>query len=147
MVEVLMTISIITISVLGFMSVAQKSIYLSRQSTHTVQAGFLLEEGAEATRIIRDNGWNNISSLTSGTNYYLSFNGATWTLSTTLNTVGIFTRRITISNINRDNSTSDISSTGTDDPSTKLITVNVSWLEGTTAVSKNLSFYISDIFS
>lgn len=147
MVEVLITISIITISVLSFMSVAQKSLYLARQSTHTAQAGFLLEEGAEAVRIIRDNGWTNISSLTTSTYYYPTFNGATWTLSSTPNTVGIFTRQVTISNVNRDNSTSDISTTGTNDPSTKLITVNVSWSEGTTTVNKTLSFYIADIFS
>jgi Tfp pilus assembly protein PilV len=147
MVEVVVVVSIITVSVLAFMAVAQKSIYLARQSTHTAQAGFLLEEGAEAVRILRDNAWSNISGLTVGTNYYPTFSGNSWTLSTTPNTVGIFTRTVTVANVNRDNSTQDISSTGSDDPSTKLVVVTVSWLEGGTTVVKTLSFYVMDIFS
>ena len=48
MVEILIVISIIVVSVLAALAVAQKSIYLSRQSLHQSQAAFLLEEGAEA---------------------------------------------------------------------------------------------------
>lgn len=146
-VEVLVAASIITASILAAMLVAQKSIYVSRQALHTAEAAFLLEEGAEAVRILRDNAWDNISSLTPATSYYPLFSGATWTLSSTPNTVGIFIRTVTISNVNRDNVTEDISSAGTDDAGTKLVTVAVSWAEGTTAVSKNLKFYVTDIFS
>jgi Tfp pilus assembly protein PilV len=147
MVEILVASSIIVVSILAFMSVAQKSIYVARQSAHTAQAGFLLEEGAEVVRILRDNAWSNISTLTTSTNYYASFSGGTWILSTTPNSIGIFTRVLTISSVKRDNTTHDISSTGTDDPNTKLFTVFVSWLEGSTTVTKTLSFYITDIFS
>ena len=146
-VEVLVAVSIITVSILAAMMVAQKSIYVSRQAFHTTQAAFLLEEGAEAVRILRDNAWNNISSLNPGTNYYPTFSGDTWILSSTANTVGIFTRTVTIANVNRDNTTKDISSAGTNDPGTKLMTVTVSWLEGGTPVMKTLQFYIMDIFS
>jgi Tfp pilus assembly protein PilV len=147
MVEILIAVSVIVVSVLAFMAVAEKSIIISRQSLHSAQAGFLLEEGAEAVRILRDNGWANISSLTPSTNYYPTFTGGTWTLSLTPNSVGIFTRTVSIASVNRDNSTSDISSVGTDDPQTKLITITTSWSEGSTVVNKTLSFYISDIFS
>ena len=97
-------------------------------------------------RIVRDNDWDNISGLTNGTNYYPTFSGGTWTLSVTPNTVGIFTRIVTISSVNRDNATKDIASVGTDDPNTKLFTVTVSWPEGAKTVTKNLKFYISNIF-
>ena len=146
-VEVLVAVSIITVSILVAMLVAQKSIYVSRQAFHTTQAAFLLEEGAEAVRILRDNAWNNISSLNSETNYYPTFSGDTWILSSTANTVGIFTRTVATANVNRDNTTKDISSAGTNDPGTKLMTVTVSWLEGGTPVMKTLQFYIMDIFS
>lgn len=147
MVEVLIAVSIIAFSILAAMTVTQKSVSVSRQAFHMTEAGFLLSEGAEAVRIIRDNTWNNISSLVAGVNYYPSFLGGTWTLSQTVNNVGIFTRTIVVSNINRDNTTKDISSSGTDDPGTKLITVTVSWEEGGITVVKNLQFYITDIFS
>lgn len=147
-VEILVAISIITVSVLAAMAVAQKSVYVSRQAFHTEQAGFLLEEGAEAMRILRDNNWTNISSLTAGADYYLSFSGGTWILSATPNTVDIFTRTVSVSNVNRDNTTKDIiSAGGTLDDGTKLVTITVSWAEGGVIVTKTLQFYITNIFS
>lgn len=145
-VEILIAVSIITAFVLVAMTVAEKSIYVSRQALHATQAAFLLEEGAEAVRISRDNNWTNISSLSVGVNYYPTFSGGTWILSSTPNTVGIFTRTVSIVNVNRDNTTKDISSTGTDDPGTKLATVTVSWLEGGTTITKTLQFYTMNIF-
>lgn len=146
-IEVLIGIFIITISILASMAVVQKSIYISRQALHFSQANFLLEEGAEVIRINRDDDWSNISSLLLNTDYYPLFSSGSWSLSTTPNTVGIFTRKINIANVNRDDTTDDISSIGTEDSGTKLVTVTVSWVEGGTTISKTLSFYILDIFS
>ncbi len=147
MVEIIIVVSIILVSVLITMSVAQKSIVVSRQALHISQAAFLLEEGAEAIRIVRDNAWSNISNLTVSTNYYPTLSGNTWILSSTPNTVGIFTRTVSVANVNRDASTGDISSSGTNDAGTKLVTVTVSWTDGGEVASKTLSFYINDIFS
>lgn len=147
MVEILVAVSIITASILASMTVSQKSIYVARDSFHATQAAFLLEEGAEVVRIVRDNAWSNISGLSAGTNYYPTFSGGTWTLSSTSNTVGIFTRTVTKTSVNRDNTTKDIAGSGTDDPGTKLITVTVSWVEGGVTIIKTLPFYITDIFS
>lgn len=147
MVEILVATAIIAVSILAAMAVAEKAVYASRLSFHITEASFLLEEGAEAVRIARDNAWGNISSLTSGADYYPTFSGGTWTLSGTPNTIGIFSRTISIANVNRDNATKDISSTGTDDPATKLVTVTVSWTEGGVTTSKILQFYITNLFS
>ncbi len=147
MVEVLVAVSIITLSILAAMEVTQKSVYVARESFHATQAGFLLEEGGEAVRIYRDNAWSNISALVNGTTYYPTYSAGTWTLSTTPNTIGIFTRTVTIASVNRDNTTKDISAVGTNDAGTKLITITVSWNEGATSVSKTLQFYITNIFS
>jgi Tfp pilus assembly protein PilV len=146
MVEVIIAVSIIVVSVLAIMAVAQKSIYVSRQALHVSQATFLLEEGAEVVRILRDNSWNNISSLVNATDYYPSFSES-WSLSTTPSVVGIFTRKVNIASVNRDASTGDISVSGIDDAGTKLITITVSWNEGGAVINKSLSFYITDIFS
>ena len=45
-IEVLVAVSIITVVILSSTAVAQKSIYVSRQSLHFSEANFLLEEGA-----------------------------------------------------------------------------------------------------
>ncbi len=151
MVEVLVAASIITASVLAAMAVAQKSIYVSSQAFRQTQASFLLEEGAEAVRIARDNAWSNISSLTAGTTYYPKFSSGTWVLSSTTSSdgvIGIFTRSISITAVNRDNTTKDIvTSGGALDSRTKLVTVTVSWLQGGVTVTKTLQFYIIDVFS
>jgi len=129
-VEILVAASIITISVLAATAVAQKSIYVSRQAFHATQAAFLLEEGAENARITRDNAWANVTGLNSSEQ------------------IGIFTRTVVASNVNRDNTTKDIvENGGTLDNGTKLITVNVSWVEGGVIVAKTLKFYITNIFS
>ncbi|MDD5720883.1 MAG: hypothetical protein PHT16_00320 [Candidatus Pacebacteria bacterium] len=129
-VEVLVAVSIITVSILAAMTVAQKSIYVSRQAFHMTQASFLLEEGAENARIARDNAWSNVSTLS------------------TSEQVGIFNRTVVASDVNRDNDTKNIvGSGGTLDPGTKLITVTVSWPEGGATLTKTLQFYITDIFS
>lgn len=147
-VEIIVAAAIITATVLAGSSVAQKSIRVSNQGLHSSQAAFLLEEGAEAVRIVRDNNWSNISTLTAGTNYYPTYTGGTWTLSATANQVGRFTRKVVVSNVNRDASTGDIvSSGGAYDSGTKFFTITVSWLEQATTISKSVSFYISDIFS
>lgn len=147
MVEVLVAVSIIAVSVLSAMAVSQKAVQVSRQAFHTAQAAFLLEEGAEAVRILRDNSWNNISALTAGTTYYPAFSGGTWTLSATPNTAGIFTRTVTLSGVNRDGTTGDISQSGTADAQARLVTVSISWLEGGVTITKSAQFYIMDIFS
>ena len=147
MVEVLVAISIITVAILSAMAVSEKAVQVSRQAFHSEQAAFLLEEGAEIVRILRDNDWANISSLTPGSDYFTVFAGGTWTLSSTPNTVGIFTRKVSIQEVERDAGTGDITVSGTADEGTKLVTVSISWQEGGTLVTKSLQFYIFDIFS
>lgn len=146
LVEILVAVSIIAVSILAAMAVSQKAVYVSRQALHGTQASFLLEEGAEAVRIFRDNAWANISGLNMGTNYYPTFAGGTWTLETTANNVGIFNRTVSFTSVNRDDTTKDISDLGTDDPNTKLVTVTVSWDEGGVTLNRTLQFYIMNIF-
>lgn len=146
LVEVIVVAAIISIAVLAASAVAQKSIYLARQSLHQSEAAFLLEEGAEATRIIRDNAWSGISGLTLSTDYYLSFSGGTWTFSTTPNQVGIFTRKVVFSSAYRDGN-QNLASSGTADNQTRFVAVTVSWEEGGQTISKTLQFYLTDLFS
>jgi Tfp pilus assembly protein PilV len=148
-VELLIAIFIIVTSILAFTNVAQKSINVSRQSLDTSNASFLLEEGAEVVRLYRDISWDNIVSMTPGTDYYIDFDIAhsAWYFTTTPNSIDKFTRKVVFQNVNRDNSTADIvTEGGTLDTGTKLVTITTSWVDGGVTLTKNLSFYISDIF-
>lgn len=146
MIEAIVAISIVTIIILGSMTVAQKSLQISQRSLTHTQANFLLEEGAEAVRIIRDDNWNNISNLALNADFYLVFNSGTWSLNSTPNTIDQFTRKVQLASVYRDASTGSISSGGNLDSGAKLITITVSWHESGILISKNLQFYLMDIF-
>src|SRR3989338_6008984 len=88
LVEVMVAVSIIAVSIMAVMAVAEKSVFLSRQALHGTEAAFLLEEGAEAVRVLRDNGWSNISALSPATAYYPLFSDGTWRLSSARSQVG-----------------------------------------------------------
>ncbi len=151
-VEILVGCAILTTMIFALMAAAQKGINLSHNALKQTEANMLLEEGAEAIRSIRDGSWATISGFTLDTNYYLTFNTSTnlWTLGTTPTAVidSTFTRTLVFSQVLRDVATDDISSSGNLDTRTKKVTITVSWptSEGNT-ISKNLSFYIADIFN
>jgi Tfp pilus assembly protein PilV len=146
MVEILIVSAIVVALFLAALAVAQKSIFLARQSLHQSQAALLLEEGAESVRIVRDNAWSGIANLTLDSDYYPTFSGGTWTLSASSSQVGIFTRKVVISSAYRD-SNQNLVSSGTLDSQTRLVTVTVSWSEGSQNFTKTVQFYLSDIFS
>jgi len=148
--EIIIACAIITTCIFALMTSATKSIQISRESLYRVQSSFLLEEGAEAVKAIRDASWNNISALNLGENYYLTFNTSTntWFLNQTPTVIdSLFTRTVVISAVNR-NVDNDIASSGTLDTRTKKVTIVVSWpsYDGITK-TQELPFYISDIFN
>ena len=147
-IEIVIATSIISIAFLAMMSTSNVSLKFSGKSALRLKADFLLEEGVEVVKIIRDNGWQaNIASLTMGTNYFLEFNGTTWLASANNFLIDdVFERKFIVDNVYRDIN-DDIFSSGVLDPNTKKITAYVSWPEDGSTVTKSISFYISDIFN
>src|SRR6185436_2799608 len=101
------------------------SLYLqtSLAATAQIQASYLLEEGQEAARFLRDSSWSsNMASLAPGSPYYLSFSTttSTWTVSATPSLVdGMFARRLVVSSVSRNSSSDIVTTGGTLDPQTK----------------------------
>ena len=148
-IEILVGLSILSIIILGFSNLAQKSISISNRSLNTLRATFLLEEAAEITKMYRDESWSNISNLSLNTDYYLSLDDVNdqFVFSTTPSQNDNFTRIINFQAVNRDSGTDDISVSGDNDPNTRLVNISISWQQGTETITKTLSFYIFDIFS
>lgn len=149
LVEVLVACAIISTSVFAIMSASAKGVELSSRALQYGQASYLLEEGAEAVKTMRDAAWSNISSLTVGTTYYLSYSTSTnlWSLSTTSSTIDAFTRTVVFSAVSRDSNDDITTSGGTIDTRTKKVTVTVSWATASGNLSKTLDFYLVDIFT
>ena len=149
-IEVLIACVIISTTTLALASVASTGIQLSNRSLRQVQANLLMEEGAEAVKSIRDNNWTTISDLDLDTDYYLSFdiNTNSWTLGQTPTATidGVFTRVIVFSLVYRDDN-DDIASSGEPDLGTKSVNVSVSWPTPSGTNSKNINFYLANIFN
>jgi len=140
----------VLIGVTGAFTLAMRS---SLGNTQRMQASFLEEEGLEAVRILRDNGWAaNIASLSVNTTYYLAYDSAasTWKATTTAQLIdGTFTRSFSIYSVNRDGSQNIVVSGGSNHADTKKVTVTVTWRqrEGSATSSHSLSTYLTNIFN
>lgn len=145
-VEIVIGSAIISLVLLSVGSAFNSSLKGSRAVAKKTQANFLAQEGIEAVRIFRDNGWQNVSNLSDGGNYYLAWSAGAW--ATTTNNVfidGTFERKFTVLNAYRDGN-DDIAQSGTIDPNTKKVTVSVSWREGLSTTTESISAYLINIF-
>ncbi len=149
MLEIVIATSIflgVVVSLVGVFNLALKS---SLANASKIEASFLEEEGIEAVLTIRDEGWGtNIVPKVSGTDYYLTFTGTSWTLGTTRVLVdGIFERKINFSDVYRDSNQNIVSSGGTLDLNTKKLVSTVSWPVSGATTTRSMSTYITNIFN
>jgi len=147
LVEVVIGASIVSLALVGLVTAYNLYLGIALKDTAIIQANFLLEEGLEAVRAIRDDDWtNNIISLTSGVEYGLEFQGGSWQSTTTISLLdSVFYRTFSVEDVLRD-SNDDISSSGTNDPDIKKINLTVSWLEGNSTTTKSISTYLTNLF-
>jgi len=98
------------------------------QSESKLEAINIAAETIEATRSVRNEDWNNFSSLSLDIPYYPVISSNKWTLSSTdpgsIN--GVYDRWVIIEKVYRD-ANDNISSSGTEDNQTKKITAFVEW--------------------
>lgn len=145
-VEILVVVAIIGTAVFSLYQLLLASRSLGSREMRRTQALSLAQEGLEAVRNIRDQGWSeNIEPLVNTTTYYLTLSGSAWTL-TTANPGpenDLFTRTITFAEVNRDGN-SNISPAGTADPNTRQVTSTVSWEERGSARTVSVSTYLTN---
>jgi hypothetical protein len=146
LIEVVVSTAIVAGVVIFLLGLVQSTVEVSANSLERVQASYLLEEGGEVLKIIRDGGWNNITSLVNGTTYYISWDGLAWSLSTTANTVDGFTRTIVFESVNRDTNDDIATVGGNTDTRTRKVNITVSWNNSTgQSRAETLSLYLADI--
>ncbi len=152
LVEVLVAAFIISASLIAILNAYGYLIRAEIGSVKFIKAAYLLDEGVEATRYLRDKGWaTNISTLSTSTNYYLYLSKSNgigdWQATTTRQIYGgIFERTITFRSVYRDASHNIATSSGTLDSDIIKVTVNVSW-PGTnnSTTTKTVSTYVANI--
>jgi Tfp pilus assembly protein PilV len=146
LVEIVIAVSILSICVISIFSAYR--LYLSAiiSNTDTVKALYLAEEGVEVVRHLRDISYDR--NILNSSSYYLNFSTSTNKWSTTTSYVltdNIFYRKITLSSVYRDLN-DQIAQSGTIDPNTKLVTVDVSWDTKIGTSTKSLQAYITNLY-
>lgn len=148
LVEVVIGTALILLSLVGLIGAYSFYLKAGLKSTDTLKAAFLLQEGVEAVMLMRDDAWSNLSSLTPGVSYYLSWSGATWVATTTEALIdGVFRQTVTLDTVYRRVLDKDIvASTSLDskaiDPDTKQVTVRVT----ADGVDRFLTTYLTNLF-
>lgn len=148
LVEVLVASAIILVVVVGLSATHSLYIKASLGNMNKIQATFLLEEGVEALKTMRDADFTSkIADIPLLTDKYLSFDGSSWQ-STDTNTLidGKFERKFVLAEVVRDNFSDQISSSGTNDPNTRKATIYVSWQINGVTNTLSLATYISNIY-
>ena len=145
-------IVVIAIASVAFASILASAVFFLRgglMNADRVQAAYLLEEGVEAMRFLRDDSYaTNIVPLI-GTTFYLETTPTGYVATTTSATVlGAFTRTVTIDEVYR-RTTDDriVPATSADpkavDPGTIELTVTVTWPRGAPI---SVTTYVSDLY-
>ncbi|MCR4284226.1 MAG: type II secretion system GspH family protein [Parcubacteria group bacterium] len=148
LVEIVIAVAIISFSVFSLFFIFELSLRAERKTANNIKASFLLEEGIEAAKIMRDTGWGtSLGALSSGLDYYLVFDGLNWQVSIIPSLIdGFFERKFIIEDVLRD-ANDDISEFGTIDPDTKNVIFYVSWQERGATTTSFVSSYITNIFN
>lgn len=149
MIEAMVVITIMSVAFAAILSAAVFFMRGGMFATDQVQALFLLDEGVEAVRFLRDEGYTtNIDPLVGSGVFYIEPVTNGWTSTTTNNLIlGKYTRTMEVTEVYRRDSDDDIVpvSSGdpkTLDPGTVRLLVTVSW--GTSEV-ESIS-YITDLY-
>jgi type II secretory pathway pseudopilin PulG len=127
-VEVVIAMTILSIIMAAISSLALSGHYLLIRSSQFIQAQALANEGLEAIRAIRQQGWNNLAYNQSA----VAASGGEWVLAGegTSENIGLYTRTIKLLPIYRDSTNRIASSTDPGavlDPDSREVQVAVSW--------------------
>lgn len=112
------------------------------QQNQRLQAVPLLMEAEEAIRTVRERDWESFAAYQLDIPYHPQIQNSTWILSSGQETINNFRRQLVIGAVYRNQNGDIVQSGGLLDPSTKKITVTVSW-DSPLASSVNSVIYLT----
>lgn len=150
LIEIILATSIITTFMVSLSIYYKKVLDVSQDTTRHIQSGFLLEEGIEVVKLLRDTSWSaRIATLSTTTTYYLYWSSGVWTSTTTTQvTENVFTRSFTVADVTRDVS-DNIAASGTFDPGSKKVMFTVTWPRkgSRSTATESAETYIMNLFN
>lgn len=149
LIEVVVGVALISSAFVALAGIARFSLGVIDQANLKLRAAFLLSEGIEAVKIIRDESWAaNIAPLANGTIYYLSYASGAWdiAISPPAKIDDLFERTVVFNEVRRDSSDNIVLSGGSADPKTRRVTVTLAWSYLGRTYTESISTYITDLF-
>lgn len=111
------------------------------QENVRMQAVALLKETEQAVKSVRSNGWNTFINVTMDSPYHPLIASSKWSLASGTQTSNGLTQSVVISNVSRNSNGDIVMSGGTDDPSTKKVTITISWTQPFTSSITSTTYY------
>lgn len=150
--EVVIGLGILAVAFFSLITVSESILRVSRTNSDMIQADYLLQEGAEAMRSIRDGGWTPYImplSVFANTNikFYIAQSGQQWQATSTPEIIGKFYRYVQVANVYRGPTQDIVQSGGTLDNNTRKFTVTVAWPEAGATTTRSSSFYLTNYFN
>lgn len=152
LIEVLVASAIISTAVIASLGVLGTMARLQYRNTARIQASFLIDEGIEAVKTLRNASWNSsIKNLAIGTKYYLYWNNHSWNVSASSTVIdGQFSRYFTLYNVYRDVNFDIVASTtlgATIDQDMRGMVMSVDWVDEAGTSSKSIDTYLYNLFA
>lgn len=146
LIEIIIGLAIISTSFFSVISAYHFFIKVAVRNASETKVNYLLEEGVEITRFLRDSDWISFSALATTTDHFFVFDGGTWKATTTnIYIDNRFERKFVLSDVYRDIN-GDISSTGTLDAGVRKIDVLVSFPSGNSTTTRSVNLYLTNLF-
>lgn len=145
-IEMIIATAILLVVIASIFALYNRMIVVSHNTVQKTQAHFLVEEGLEAMRTIRDTSFDSFFALLRDTDYGLAFDGTNWATTTPGTLVdGVFDRRVVVSDVYRD-AIGHIALSGTLDDGTVQVSVAVSWNNAGEVFTEESSAYFSRLY-
>jgi len=126
LIEVIVALGIFAILAAGVFSVVTSSYrnFYGTGDKHSLTV--FAQEGIEAVRSIRDNSWQDIETVSgAGSKGLVKAAAGYWQFDTTADSLGVLSRTIVVTDVERNANDEIVASGGTVDPNTKKVTVTV----------------------
>lgn len=139
LVELILAIGIAAVILPALLTGLYASSQSKPQQQQRSQAVALLQQTEAAVRSIKSSGW---SSFANDGTYHTLVTGNQWTLGASAQTTNGLTQSVVISDVYRNSSDAIVTTGGSLDPSTKLVTITISWTKpAITSITD--SFYLA----
>ena len=141
--ELLVVIAIISFALTSLVGLGNYALRISHNLKQNIIATNLASETIEAVKAMKNESWNNLSSLNLETSYYPAQSGQKWIAAPGAETINGLTRQFVLSRVFRDTN-DDIAPSGNLDPETKKIIATVSWIEKGKSEQISLTAYLTN---